>query len=43
MEFSSSIQETMLGPLWVRATYGKLYPELLDDSMAAQMVIVYKH
>jgi O-methyltransferase involved in polyketide biosynthesis len=38
MEFSYSIQEAMLGPLCAKATYGKLYPELLDDPMAAEIV-----
>jgi len=38
MEFSSSIQEAMIGPLCAKATYGKLYPELLDDPMAAEIV-----
>ena len=35
---SDSIEETMLGPLWARATYSKLYPELLDDQQAIQIV-----
>ena len=29
--FEGTIQETMLGPLWARAKYNQLYPELLDD------------
>ncbi len=32
------IQETMLGPLWARATYSKLYPEILNDPKAAQII-----
>lgn len=35
---SGSIEETMLGPLWARATYSKLYPELLNDLQAIQIV-----
>jgi len=33
-----SIQETMLGPLWARATYSKLYPELLNDEKAIEII-----
>ncbi|TFF92258.1 MAG: class I SAM-dependent methyltransferase [Promethearchaeota archaeon] len=33
-----SIQETMLGPLWARATYSKLYPDLLNDQKAIQII-----
>ncbi|MFX1287865.1 MAG: class I SAM-dependent methyltransferase [Promethearchaeota archaeon] len=33
-----SIEETMLGPLWARATYSKLYPELLNDLQAIQII-----
>jgi O-methyltransferase involved in polyketide biosynthesis len=33
-----SIEETMLGPLWARATYSKLYPEILDDQQAIQII-----
>ena len=29
-----SVQETMLGPLWARAKFSKLYPEILDDQKA---------
>ena len=35
---SDSIEETMLGPLWARATYSKLYPDLLDDQQAIQII-----
>ncbi|MBA7679170.1 hypothetical protein ES703_87453 [subsurface metagenome] len=33
-----SIQETMLGPLWARATYSKLYPEILNDEKAIEVI-----
>lgn len=33
-----SIQETMLGPLWARATYSKLYPEILNDEKAIEII-----
>ncbi len=32
------VQETMLGPLWARATYCVLYPEILNDPKAAQII-----
>ncbi|HUW89032.1 MAG TPA: class I SAM-dependent methyltransferase [Candidatus Nanopelagicaceae bacterium] len=35
---SGSIEETMLGPLWARATYSKLYPEILDEQQAIQII-----
>ena len=37
------VQETMLGPLWARATYSKLYPEILNDPKAVQIIkeIIY--
>ncbi|MFW9786079.1 MAG: class I SAM-dependent methyltransferase [Candidatus Thorarchaeota archaeon] len=31
---TATIQSTMLGPLWARAKYTKLYPELLKDDQA---------
>jgi O-methyltransferase involved in polyketide biosynthesis len=33
-----SIEETMLGPLWARATYSKLFPNLLDDQKAIEII-----
>lgn len=33
-----SIQETMLGPLWARSTYSKLYPEILNDEKAIEII-----
>ncbi len=33
-----SIQETMLGPLWARAEYGKIYPQLLKDEKAIEII-----
>lgn len=38
-----SIQETMLGPLWARATYSKLYPELLNDEKAIEIIEKVDH
>ncbi|MFX1479013.1 MAG: class I SAM-dependent methyltransferase, partial [Promethearchaeota archaeon] len=36
--FEGSIQETMLGPLWARAKYSQIYPELLDDQKAIEII-----
>ncbi len=33
-----TIETTMLGPLWARATFSKLYPDLLNDPKAAQII-----
>ena len=33
-----TIQATMLGPLWARATYSQLYPDLLNDPKAAEII-----
>ena len=33
-----SIEETMLGPLWARATYSKKFPELLNDKKAVEII-----
>lgn len=33
-----SIQETMLGPLWARATYSQKLPELLNDEKAINII-----
>ena len=35
---SQSVQETMLIPLWGRAKYSQLYPELLEDSEASKII-----
>jgi O-methyltransferase involved in polyketide biosynthesis len=32
--YKSTIESIMLGPLWARATYGALYPEILKDPQA---------
>ena len=32
------VQETMLGPLWARATYCVSYPKILNDPKAAQII-----
>jgi O-methyltransferase involved in polyketide biosynthesis len=34
----SKIEETMLGPLWARATYSQKYPELLEDQKAIEIM-----
>ena len=34
----TKIEETNLGPLWARATYGKKYPELLSDPIASEII-----
>ena len=36
--FKGKVQETMLGPLWARATFSKLYPELLNDQKAIEII-----
>ncbi|MHA2283809.1 MAG: class I SAM-dependent methyltransferase [Promethearchaeota archaeon] len=33
-----TVQETMLGPLWARASLSKLYPELLNDQKAIEII-----
>ncbi len=33
-----SIEETMLGPLWARAIYSQLYPSLLNDQKAIEII-----
>lgn len=33
-----TIEATMLGPLWARATYSKLYPDLLNDPKASKII-----
>lgn len=34
----TNIEETMLGPLWARASYSKLFPYLLDDQKAIEII-----
>ncbi|TXT59175.1 MAG: hypothetical protein BAJALOKI2v1_240003 [Promethearchaeota archaeon] len=34
----SQISETMLGPLWARATYSKEFPDLLKDEKAIEII-----
>jgi O-methyltransferase involved in polyketide biosynthesis len=38
ISFEGNIQETMLGPLWARAKYSKLYPEILDDKKSSEII-----
>lgn len=35
---NDSIEETMLIPLWARATFSNLYPDLLNDPEAARLI-----
>jgi len=34
----TEIETTMLGPLWARATFSKLYPDLLNDQKAIKII-----
>jgi O-methyltransferase involved in polyketide biosynthesis len=36
--FEGTVQETMLGPLWARAKYSQLYPEILDDKKSSEII-----
>ncbi len=38
ISFKGTIQETMLGPLWARAKYSKLYPDILDDKKSFEII-----
>ncbi|MFX1375314.1 MAG: class I SAM-dependent methyltransferase [Promethearchaeota archaeon] len=38
IEFKGSVQETMLGPLWARATFSRKYPELLNDQKSIEII-----
>ncbi|UCC21155.1 MAG: class I SAM-dependent methyltransferase [Promethearchaeota archaeon] len=38
LSFKRTIQETMLGPLWARAKYSKLYPAILDDKKSHEII-----
>ena len=33
-EQESTLESTMVGPLWARAKYSVLYPEILEDPQA---------
>ena len=33
-----TLESTMVGPLWARATYSQLFPELLSDTQASDLV-----
>lgn len=37
-QFQSSIAATMIGPLFARAYYGRLYPEILKDPEAEELI-----
>ncbi len=36
--YKSTIESTMVGPLWARAKYGALYPEILKDPQAEILI-----
>ena len=38
LPLKGTVQETMLGPLWARATFSKLYPEVLNDQKAIEII-----
>ncbi|MFX1599671.1 MAG: class I SAM-dependent methyltransferase [Promethearchaeota archaeon] len=38
ISFEGTVQETMLGPLWARAKYSQLYPEILDDKKSSEII-----
>ncbi len=33
-----TLESTMVGPLWARATYSQLYPEILSDAQAVKLI-----
>ncbi len=43
LPFKGKVQETMLGPLWARATFSKLYPKLLNDQKAIEILQKIEH
>ena len=38
LPLKGTVQETMLGTLWARATFSKLYPEVLNDQKAIEII-----
>ncbi len=38
ISFEGTVQETMLGPLWARAKYSQLYPEILNDKKSSDII-----
>jgi O-methyltransferase involved in polyketide biosynthesis len=40
---AQTVQETMLIPLWGRAKFSHLYPELLDDPQSSEIITQVKH
>ncbi|MFX0106285.1 MAG: class I SAM-dependent methyltransferase, partial [Candidatus Hodarchaeota archaeon] len=36
--FQGTLQESMLGPLWARAKYSQLYPDILDDEKSSEII-----
>ncbi len=38
VDITEKVAETMLGPLWARATYAPKYPEILDDPKAYELI-----
>ncbi|MHA1273493.1 MAG: hypothetical protein ACTSQP_17390 [Promethearchaeota archaeon] len=37
-KFNAVIESTMVGPLWIRAEYGKKYPEIFYDPEAENII-----
>jgi O-methyltransferase involved in polyketide biosynthesis len=35
---TGSVQETMMGPLWARAKYSPIYPEILEDKKSSEII-----
>lgn len=40
---AQTVQETMLIPLWGRAKFSHLYPELLDDPQSSEIIEQVEH
>jgi O-methyltransferase involved in polyketide biosynthesis len=38
ISIEGTVQETMLGPLWARAKYSEIYPEILDDKKSSELI-----
>ena len=36
--FDEKVAETMLGPIWARAKYSQLHPNLLNDLKAVEII-----
>lgn len=38
ISFKGTVQETMLGPLWARAKYSQVYPDILNDKKSSEII-----